>query len=124
MLTILLVGVGGAIGSIARFLLSATVQRRSRSSFPWGTVVVNGTGSFLIGVAFALFDGGVYSGDALVFLASGILGGYTTFSTFSVENMALLEQRRYGWLLANTVGQISAALLFAVLGYWLGSAAV
>lgn len=125
MLTILLVGLGGAIGSVARFLVSAAVQCRSGNGFPWGSLAVNATGSFLIGITFALFDNGLSSSSTTIaFLASGVLGGYTTFSTFSVENMALLQQRRYGWLLTNTVGQVTGGLLFAALGYWLGLVAV
>jgi fluoride exporter len=122
-MVILLVGLGGAIGSIARHLISRWFQQRSHSGFPWGTYVVNGTGSFLIGIVFALFDNSFYGEDALVFLVAGILGGYTTFSTFSIENLKLIQNRRYVWLLHNSVGQVMGGLLFAALGYWLGSAA-
>jgi fluoride exporter len=122
MLVILLVGAGGALGSVARHQISTWFQRRSHSGFPWGTYLVNGTGSFLVGIVFGLFDGGVYGNDALAFLVAGILGGYTTFSTFSIENMKLLENRRYGWLVHNTVGQVLGGLLLAAVGYWLGSA--
>jgi fluoride exporter len=118
---LIIVGIGGAAGSIARFLVSTWVQHRSLHGFPWGTYTVNGTGSFAIGIVFGLFDGGVYSGDALTFLVSGILGGYTTFSTFSVENLKLIERRRYGMLIHNTAGQVTGCLLLAVVGYWLGS---
>jgi fluoride exporter len=118
---ILLVGLGGAIGSIARHLLSRWFQQHSHSGFPWGTYIVNATGSLLIGIVFALFDNALYGDDVLVFLIAGILGGYTTFSTFSIENMKLIENRRYGWLLHNTAGQVTGGLLFAALGYWLGA---
>jgi fluoride exporter len=123
MLTILLVGVGGAIGSVCRFLVSTWIQRSSHSSFPWGTYVVNGTGSLLIGGVYGLLDTGGSGDELLVFLVAGLLGGYTTFSTFSLENLKLLENRRYGWLLHNTFGQVAGGLLFAAVGYWLGSVA-
>ena len=124
MLILLLVGLGGAIGSVARYLVSTRIQQASHSGFPWGTYVVNGTGSLLIGIVYALFDNGLYGDDLLVFLVAGILGGYTTFSTFAVENLKLIENRRYGWLLHNSVGQITGGLLFAAIGYWLGSVVV
>jgi fluoride exporter len=120
-LTVGLLALGGAIGSIARYLISRWFQQHSHSGFPWGTYVVNGTGSFLIGVVFAVFDGGIYGDDALILLVGGLLGGYTTFSTFSVENLKLLENGRYGWLLHNSAGQVAGGLIFAALGYALGS---
>jgi CrcB protein len=55
------------------------------------------------------------------FLGIGLIGGYTTFSTFSVENLKLIERRRYGMLIHNTAGQVTGGLLLAVVGYWLGS---
>jgi fluoride exporter len=120
-LTIGLLALGGAIGSICRHVVSSWIQERQQTGFPWGTYVVNGTGSLLIGIVFATFDGGLFGDDALVFLVGGVFGGYTTFSTFSVDNMKLLEQQRYGNLLHNTAGQIAGGILFAALGYWLGS---
>ena len=122
MLTIVLVGLGGAIGSVLRHLISARVQHRSHSGFPWGTFAVNGTGSFLIGVVFAFFDRGFYSNDLLVFLVAGILGGYTTFSTFSLENMKLIENRHFDWLVYNTAGQVAGGSLLAATGFLAGTA--
>jgi fluoride exporter len=120
-LLLALVALGGAIGSIARYLASTSIQRWSASRFPLGTYVVNGAGSFIVGLAFALLDGSVYSDDLLVFLVAGLLGGFTTFSTFSLENLKLLEAGRYRWLLSNTVGQVVGGLALAGLGFWLGS---
>jgi fluoride exporter len=120
-LTVVLLALGGALGSIARHLVSRWLQQHSHSGFPWGTYIVNGTGSFLIGIVFAVFDRSVIGDDALIFFVGGLLGGYTTFSTFSVENMKLMENRRYGWLLHNAVGQVAGGLIFAALGYALGS---
>jgi fluoride exporter len=121
MVVIILVGLGGAAGSIGRYLITSWVQSRSRSGFPWGTYVVNGTGSLAIGVVFGLFDAGIYSDDTLVFLVAGILGGYTTFSTYSVENLQLIEDRHYRSLMHNTLGQVIGGLLLAAFGYWFGS---
>lgn len=121
MLILVLVGTGGAIGSVARFLISGLVQQRSHSGFPWGTLAVNLTGSLLIGIVFGAVDGRVGSDDLLAFLVAGILGGYTTFSTFSVETMKLVDNRRYGWVVVNTLGQVLAGLSLAAIGYWLGA---
>ena len=124
MVTLLLVGLGGAIGSVARHLISSSIQRGSHSGFPWGTHVVNSTGSFVIGIVFAFFDGQQFGDTVLSFFVAGLLGGYTTFSTFSVENMKMLENQRYGWFLQNAIGQIVVGLGVAMLGYALGSAVV
>ncbi len=124
MVTLLLVGLGGALGSVARHLISAGIQRSSHSGYPWGTSVVNLSGSFLLGIVFAVFDSLEFSDALLAFFVAGILGGYTTFSTFSIENMKLLENRRYGWFLQNAIGQIVAGLAAAALGYVLGLAVV
>lgn len=124
LVTLLLVGLGGTIGSVARHLISTRVQRGSHSGFPWGTLAVNITGSFVIGIVFGVFDARDFSDTLLTFLVSGVLGGYTTFSTFSVENLKLLQNRRYGWFLQNAAGQIIAGLVAAGIGYALGSAVV
>jgi fluoride exporter len=116
-LTLLLIAIGGAIGSIARFLVSTYVQSHARSGFPWGTYAVNATGCLAIGAVFGVFDAGDVGDAGLVFLVAGVLGGYTTFSTFSVENLKLLENRQYGWLLHNTAGQIVGGLFLVIIGY-------
>lgn len=124
MILLLAIGIGGALGSIGRFLVSVWVQERYATRFPWATLMVNMSGSFLIGIAFGLADDGRYSGDVLAFLATGLLGGFTTFSTFSVENLKLLEDGRTGAFLANAVYQILGGLALAIAGYWLSTAVV
>ncbi|KAF0202928.1 MAG: hypothetical protein FD170_1505 [Bacteroidetes bacterium] len=93
MLKILLViGSGSFLGGIARFLLSRGIQNSVISSFPFGTFWVNIIGCFLIGLIYGLSDKGNLSNNELrMFLAVGFCGGFTTFSTFSSENMALLR---------------------------------
>lgn len=124
MLLLLAIGAGGALGSIARFLVSLGVQRWLGPRFPWATFLVNMSGSFLIGVAFGLADADRYSGDVLTFLVAGVLGGYTTFSTFSVENLQLVESGRIGQFMLNSSYQILGGLLLAAAGYWLTSVAI
>ncbi|WP_075288754.1 fluoride efflux transporter CrcB [Pararhizobium arenae] len=90
---ILLVALGGALGSVLRYLVGLGTLRSFGPSFPWGTLTVNVTGSFLIGLISELimqkFSG---SPEMRVFMITGILGGYTTFSAFSLDAIALLER--------------------------------
>ncbi len=116
---VLLVALGGALGATLRYLVTSWVQQRV-DFFPWGTLVVNLLGSFLIGVVLELTVRGFLSSQARLFLAVGLLGGFTTFSSFSWETLALLED-----------GDVLPALLYAggslVVGIvlaWLGSVTV
>lgn len=89
--TITLVGIGGAIGSILRYLASTGIQNKFLSAFPYGTMFVNISGCFLIGIIYALAARSNISPEWRLLLATGICGGYTTFSTFSYESMSLLR---------------------------------
>jgi CrcB protein len=116
-----LVGLGGGLGSVARFWISAAVSRCCGEAFPWGTLFANVTGSFLIGLAFTLTasDGRFpWPETTSNFFVAGICGGYTTFSAFSLQTLRLLHERQ--WLNAgfNVFGSVFACL-FAV---WLGQA--
>ncbi|WP_426230078.1 fluoride efflux transporter CrcB [Pararhizobium sp. DWP3-4] len=90
---IFLVAAGGAVGSVLRYLVGLWTLRSFGQSFPWGTLTVNITGSFLIGV-FAEVIARKFgaSAEMRVFLITGILGGYTTFSAFSLDAITLLER--------------------------------
>src|SRR5919201_4338081 len=90
------VAVGGAAGSVARFLLGTALQQRSGGTFPIGTLVINITGSLLLGflVRYALATPAV-SAEVRALLTTGFCGGYTTFSTFSYETAALIEEGEY-----------------------------
>ena len=85
-----LVGLGGALGAVARYLLGTWIATRVSPDFPWSTFLINISGSFLIGVILGLASAGQLSNEARLFLAVGVLGGYTTFSTFSYESLELL----------------------------------
>ncbi len=90
---ILLVAAGGALGSVLRYLVGLWTLRSFGPSFPWGTLTVNITGSFLIGVlAEVIARKFGASAEMRVFLITGILGGYTTFSAFSLDAITLLER--------------------------------
>jgi CrcB protein len=84
---ILAIGIGSFIGGILRYLLSLFIQNKFLSAFPFGTMSVNILGCFLIGLVFGLSDRGNISMEARLFLATGFLGGFTTFSAFSNETV-------------------------------------
>ena len=88
---IALVGMGGALGSILRYGVSTVINNKFLSTFPLGTLCVNITGCFLIGIIYALAEGNKISPEWRFFLATGICGGFTTFSTFSLESFSLIR---------------------------------
>lgn len=90
---ILAVAIGSAIGGVARFLISASLEQRVATSFPVATLLINITGSLLLGfLATWTFERGGVSPEVRALLTTGLCGGYTTFSTFSLETIALAEE--------------------------------
>ena len=123
MIAYLWVAIGGALGSVGRFWLSGLVASRFGETFPWGTLVINVTGSFVIGVigAIAVPEGRMDSQSrafATQFLMIGICGGYTTFSSFSWQTLRLLQDRE--WLYAG--GNILLSVILCMIAVWLGYA--
>ena len=117
----LLVALGGALGSVGRFWLGGLVADKFGAAFPWGTLAVNVTGSVLIGVlaAFAAPEGRLDSaarGFITQFLMIGVCGGYTTFSSFSLQTLNLLRERE--WLYAG--GNILLSVILCMIAVWLG----
>ena len=94
---------------------------RLGAGFPWGTFFVNVTGSFVIGIVLVLVEGGTLPAGARLFFAVGVLGGYTTFSSFSYETLQLLAGGgNLGPVLLNTLGQLLIGLLAVYLGVIVG----
>ena len=91
----LLIALGGAAGSVLRYLIGGAIQRSSGSGFPIGTMVVNVSGCFLIGILIRQFMNIQLSNDLRALLIVGFCGGFTTFSTFSAETLALVEGGEY-----------------------------
>ena len=93
---ILLVGTGGFIGSISRYLVSQFMQKTFETTFPLGTMAVNIAGSFLIGIIYALSEqSNLLSAEWRVFLTVGFCGGFTTFSSFAYENFTMLNIQQF-----------------------------
>ncbi|MET0534501.1 MAG: fluoride efflux transporter CrcB [Steroidobacter sp.] len=119
MKSILLVALGGAVGSVARFKLSGWVLQQSPDwRFPAGTFVVNVIGCFIAGLLAGLaVKQDVFTPEARVFLVAGLLGGFTTFSAFGLETLLLLKRGQAGIAVANIVASVAIGLLVAWLGY-------
>ena len=92
---ILAVGLGSFIGGICRYMVTLFIQNKFLTTFPFGTMFVNVLGCFLIGVIYALSDRGNLSPLWRMFLATGMMGGFTTFSTFSNETVSMLRDAEY-----------------------------
>lgn len=125
MLTYFWIAIGGALGSVARFWLSGVAANKVGETFPWGTIVVNVSGSFLIGIFAALCGpGGKLSGHADLrdLLIVGICGGYTTFSAFSIQTLDLMRQGHWLGATGNVLASVLACLAAVWLGHLLGSA--
>ncbi|MEL4358254.1 MULTISPECIES: fluoride efflux transporter CrcB [unclassified Luteococcus] len=118
-MNLVLMAVCGGLGAVARFVLDATVRARHAGPFPWGTLLVNVVGSFFLGLlTAAVLRSGVDPGLKLV-LGTGFCGGFTTFSTASVEVVRLVQNRRAGLALTYLLGGATACLAAAWLGFWL-----
>lgn len=116
---VVLVGVGGFVGSVARYLISGVVQDRLGETFPWGTLAVNVVGCLLIGGLSELAEARAFlSPEGRALLLIGLLGGFTTFSAFGNETTNLLRDRE--WLFAGA--NLLAHVVLAIGAVWLGRA--
>lgn len=112
------IAIGAAVGGVSRYYLASSVQQRFGAEFPWGTLLVNVTGSLLLGFilrhALSVPEMNV---EMRALLTTGFCGGYTTFSTFSFETVALLEEGQYERAGAYVAGSVALSLLATFAGF-------
>ena len=114
---VLLVGVGGFVGSVARYLVAVLFANQFSSVFPFATLTVNVIGCFMIGIIFALSDrGNILSPEWRVLLTTGFCGGFTTFSTFSYESLRLLQDGEYLYVGAYVLASVVVGLAATYVG--------
>lgn len=119
---LIVVGLGGCVGAISRYLVAGWVQNLSNSHFPFGTLMVNSIGSFVIGLLAGISQHAVISPQMRLFLFIGLLGAFTTFSTFSYETMMLLRSGVIWEAFLNMIVSLILGLLLVYLGYAVGQA--
>ena len=115
------IAIGGALGSVARYWFSGVVGRQFGETFPWGTLLVNISGSFAIGLLAALAEPGgrrFIGATGRQFFMYGVCGGYTTFSSFSLQTLELIRDGDWFKASANAGG----SLVFCMVAVWLGYA--
>jgi fluoride exporter len=110
------IGLGSFIGGISRYLLSQFVQSKFLSAFPFGTLAVNVIGCFLIGFVYSLSERGNVTMEWRLFLATGVLGGFTTFSAFSNETIAMLRDTQYWHASLYVISSVVVGLIATFLG--------
>ena len=116
----LAVALGGALGTVGRYFVSGVVANAFGETFPWGTLIINVTGSFVIGFFATLSapDGRLMvSGTTRQFVMVGLCGGYTTFSSFSLQTLNLMRGGEW----APAAGNMLGSVVFCMIGVWLGA---
>jgi CrcB protein len=112
----------GGLGAATRLFADGLLRRSGTTRFPFATVVINLSGSLLLGLVTGLTVGHLLDSHWKLVLGTGFLGGYTTFSTASLENIRLLQEGRIGAGLVNGIGVLVAAVALATVGYLIGIA--
>lgn len=120
-MTIVLVALGGAAGATSRYLVDAFVSERAGGAFPWGTLVINASGSFALGLLFALaIERAILPPEIRGPLLIGFIGAYTTFSTLMLESWRLAEDGAIALAFANLAGSVGIGLVAVFAGLALG----
>jgi len=117
---ILIIGIGSGIGGILRYIVSNLSYKYFAPFFPFGTLIVNVLGSFILGIVFFyLSEKSVISPELRLFLGIGFCGGFTTFSTFSLETFNLIRDTEYLLAFGNIILNLFLALIAVILAYWI-----
>ncbi len=114
--------VGGAIGAALRYITGTALGARMDGSWPWGTFTVNLIGGLAMGVLAALVLKGSASETARLFVGVGILGGFTTFSAFSLESWHMMARGQYGTALAYALASVIGSIAMLGVGFWMTKA--
>lgn len=119
-MTPLYISLAGSLGAVLRFMIDGHIKHTYRHGFPWATLLINTTGSLLLGMVtgFLISHRGFASNGAIIGI--GFCGGYTTFSTASFETVRLLEQHRYRHASLQAIGGLVASVLAAAVGLFIG----
>ncbi len=116
------VAAAGGAGAVARLVVDGVIGTRFGGAFPFGTTIINVTGSLLLGLVTGLAMNHLLAPELAVVLGTGLLGGYTTFSTASYETVRLAQGHRYLAALINALGMLIFSVAAAALGLWAGLA--
>ncbi|UXM90474.1 fluoride efflux transporter CrcB [Paenarthrobacter sp. JL.01a] len=115
-MTVLLLGLAGGVGAAARFLVDGLIRTKVKTALPWGTILINVSGSLVLGFMAGLMMRGEAPESLYLVLGTGFLGGYTTFSTASLETIRLVQSGRTGLALLNGLGSMVASVAAAAAG--------
>lgn len=118
---LILVGLGGFAGAVTRYVVDGAIAERSTGAFPWGTLVVNLSGSFILGLLFAITtERAILPAEIRGPVLIGFIGAYTTFSTYMLESWRLVESGAVGLALANLLGSLALGMVAVVAGLAIG----
>ena len=118
MVKLVIIASGGAMGSVFRYVLSYLFQRQFKGMFPWGTLLVNLSGALILGFLWGLCEVTNVSLNMRTLLFVGILGAYTTFSTFCLENFSLMRNGEYAYAFMNILASNIGGVLLVFFGYF------
>lgn len=121
-MTSLVVFVGAGLGGVARYAIGQWVQGSAGADFPWATLLINVTGSAALALAYGLLESTAVTPEWRAFVGIGVIGGYTTFSTFSYETVRLIQDGAWERALVYVLGSVFLSLAAAILGFGLASA--
>jgi CrcB protein len=120
-LVFLALALAGGLGAMSRFVLDGVIRARTAGTAPWGTITINLSGSLALGLLTGLAAASLLPDGVLAIAGMGFLGGYTTFSTASVETVRILQERRWGTGIVVGLGTLVVATLLAGFGLWIGT---
>ncbi|YCH08045.1 fluoride efflux transporter CrcB [Arthrobacter sp. alpha11c] len=117
-MTVVLLALAGGLGAAVRFMMDGLIRARVRTALPWATIFINVSGSLLLGFLAGLVMEGQAPESLQLILGTGFLGGYTTFSTASLETIRLVQSGRMGLALVNGLGSMAVSVGAAAAGVW------